>query len=853
MCQKKLIKLSLVCLLMALITSVKAVSDQSNAHVWLQQAMTLADARHLTGRTGIGTSAQELSALVGLSRSDAIDRVAGGLKKTPYIPMPSWVDEPAPRFWTRGASTRDAQLAFDRERDAEISELRQWWVNNMVQTNSAQTERLVMFWHDHFATSYNGIGQRSISMARQNKTFRSLGTGSYRTLLKAMIRDPALLMYLDNNSNRKGRPNENLARELLELFTLGEGNFDEPTVKEAARALTGYGISETHNHSFRFYSYKHDKKDKTLFGVTANYNGDALIDIILEQPAAAEHLVKKFWAAYVADHKPDEEFVLTLANTFRESDYDLLKLYKSVLQSRQFWDESNRLSLIKSPMTLLIGTARSLDYPKRAWSQLPSLHALLGMELFAPPNVSGWKEGAAFVAPGRLLNRQLALQTLLSTSTASLVGDANAMMSMQSNSMSKESESPIVSSDMNMMQPEPATAPMQVRLAGHLFNGAPKFQVSLYQDGKGNDTQLWRSEERTLTMGYDTKVFGAMQEQGVLTWVTESYHPQAAQLDKATRVEIEFLNDAASKLGDRNLFVESVEINDRIFSTADATQVSDCIPKDSKAAGDLYCAGTVSIDLSALTTAAFKRNNAFTATGASVIWTRERVGNPRLDAIIALENVQTPDQFFHTLSFHLFSPDDESLELRLDAYGCWPDCINQWPECAWNEGTSDEKMIVFPLRRGRDENIDCHYESLSVTDKSMVNALWKSIPSVLAHVADSDTRGRNVSNLQSWGKRIVALDEHIKNNVYVETANMIVINPDYVVPFVATRFLPEPEILINDLTQLQQSVKSRDLSLTDLLIGGADIEYTSELSVNNEQPIEVQLENLLAHPVFQVY
>jgi len=288
---------------------------QTQTPAWLQQSMTLADARHLAGRTGLGASPEELSALMNMSRAEAVRVIVDSVDTHSHIPMPAWVDAPAPHYWTRRFLSPSMKQAFDAERDKEIAQLRRWWVNNMLQTDSPQTERLVLFWHDHFATSYDGVDRRSISMARQNQLFRELGSGSYRSLLKAMIRDPAMLLYLDNQSNRKGRPNENLARELLELFTLGEGNYDEVTVKEAARALTGYGISDTHNMSFQLHGNKRDMEEKTLFGKRAVHDGDALVDLILEQPEAAEHLVKKFWHAFISDAKPNPIFIEALSKS----------------------------------------------------------------------------------------------------------------------------------------------------------------------------------------------------------------------------------------------------------------------------------------------------------------------------------------------------------------------------------------------------------------------------------------------------------------------------------------------------------------------------------------------------------
>ena len=210
----------------------------------LEKPLSEADARHLLSRTGLGITVAQLDAIKGLNRSDAINKIISGFDSVPHRAMPAWTLDTAPLYWARQDFNREDRRRFDRKRDSELADLRQWWVDTMLTTPSPQTERMVLFWHDHFATSYHSVNRQSIAMARQNQLFRQQGMGDFKALVKNMIRDPALLNYLDNLSNRKGSPNENLARELMELFTLGEGHYGEATVREAARALTA--VSYTH-------------------------------------------------------------------------------------------------------------------------------------------------------------------------------------------------------------------------------------------------------------------------------------------------------------------------------------------------------------------------------------------------------------------------------------------------------------------------------------------------------------------------------------------------------------------------------------------------------------------------------
>ena len=835
------------------VSAENAVINPSAADpVWLHQRMTLPDARHLLGRTGFGSTPEQLGEMLSLSRSEAVQQIIDGLRKTPDLPMPDWVNEPAPHFWARRALKQEQRQAFDRERDMEIVELRRWWVNNMLQTHSPQTERLVLFWHDHFATNYHGIARRSISMARQNQLFRERATGSYRELLKSIIRDPAMLRYLDNQSNRKGKPNENLAREFLELFTLGEGNFNEATVKAAAQALTGYGISETHNESFRFHDYKHDYSETNLFGRIAHNTGDDLVELVLQQSTAAEHLVKRFWHAYISDGVPSDSFVEQLASEFRQSDYDLLHLYKSMLRSEAFWHEEHRLALIKSPATLLIGTARTLDYPKQAWTQLPALHALLGMDLFAPPNVSGWTEGGAFVSPGKLLNRQLAIQSITNVSNPA-PEDKPAMM----------------------MAVEESSASLNVRVAGHFFRGAPQYRVHLLNTDKQS---IWSSEVRTLQVGHDTEMFGEMRSMDQLAWYNAAYTPSAELLAQSNWARVEFLNDAADKTGDRNLFVESVSVQGEHFSSAGAIQNSHCAPKNRRDAGNLYCAGHVTIDISGAVQKEDRHADAYTAGNASVLWANSK--GQRLNAVIALEHVQTPNAYFHTLSFHLASEDANSLQIALDTYSCWPDCFKQWPECAIDDTASNLKRIVLPLKNDARKVVSCHYTSLSASDKALVNSIYQSLPVLLDFFAASDKTSRFSKVVKRWEKRINRMDGPLSKSSYSDSGQPFEISREHDNPSISRSRLPEPPVIMPNLQAVEQLLQKAGVSLAQILIGGLPVETFPELSLqaiksdttsNISKPaasivtpaidtptlvtpkIEQQLQAILDHPVYQVY
>ena len=829
---------------------------ESNLKPWLSQTMSAEDSRHILSRTGFGVSLSQLEKLKGLNRAEAVESIIADVSQKPSIPMPGWVNEPAPRFWTRSRMSNTDQQHFDRARDREMVELRQWWINNMLQSNSPQTERLVLFWHDHFATGYAGLNRQSILMARQNQTFRHHALGSYRELLKAMIRDPALLQYLNSASNKKGSPNENLAREFLELFTLGEGNYNELTVKEAARALTGYGYSSTYNLNFQLNSNHHDTDNKTIFGVTANHNGDSLVDVLLQQDAAASHLAKKFWYSFVSDAQVDAQWLDHIAKTFRDSDYHLETLYRSVLQSEAFWQKDNRLALIKSPASLLIGTARSLDYPKKRWQQLPSLQALLGMDLFEPPNVSGWTEGGAFVIPGRLLSRQQALSSLVSSIDA---GDlANSLVNtplVQQNADNKSMNNMMAANMMsgNTMSGNTMSeniVDVKLRLAAEHFEGPAQYRVSFYHQNK----RLWQGADTTLHVGLDTEIFGRSNNRSMLPWQLVKIDVPKSVIDAATTVEVSFLNDHASERGDRNLYIDGISIQNHWFSAAAGEQSSNCAPKGRMDAGNLYCQGDVRFpinrtDADAASNAATKP---FSFDGVQVLWSQSK--GERIVVELALENVQLPHQNFHTLSMSLISRKPNHLDLRINSFDCWPDCLEVWPECAWQDDLDAKlRTISVSLLSQKPLQRQCHYAQLSPVDKQMVNTLINSIPTLMDAAVKNVFRNRDIKTFSAWKafytrhKQVLSRNEVARN----ATKLRLVEKPSAVQAAVSS--INAPTIDFDNLASLAAELNEQQLGLADVLMAGAEANAFPDLKQLSTLSVEHQLKTIIEHPVYQVH
>lgn len=264
-------------------------------------------------------------------------------------------------------------------------------------------QRMTAFWHGHFATSNKKITDPA-AMLRQFATFDQLGLGPFDALAQAMARDPALLRFLDNDTNGKDHPNENFAREWFELFTLGRGNYSERDIREAARAFTGFFVSRG---EFVFVSREHDAGDKELLGQRGAFDGGDVARIAVEHPASARFLATR-WLRWLVHPEPKEEWIQALADCYRQNGRDVGKTLRVLLQSQLFFGEAAYRSKIKSPAELLIGTVRSLDarIPPKLLAQAM---AEQGEAWGEPPTVEGWHGERAWLSPATWLLRSNAI------------------------------------------------------------------------------------------------------------------------------------------------------------------------------------------------------------------------------------------------------------------------------------------------------------------------------------------------------------------------------------------------------------------------------------------------------------
>jgi hypothetical protein len=277
-----------------------------------------------------------------------------------------------------------------------------WWLVRMLYGGFPLREKLALFWHNHFATSTAKVP--SEQMLRQNELFRRHALSSFRTLLLEVSRDPAMLIWLDSNRNVKAHPNENFAREVMELFSLGVGNYSEEDVREAARAFTGWHTNSKQT-EFAFNTDQHDQGVKSILGRTGNCDGMDVIRFLLEDPATARLLAGKLYRDFVSEVEPPAALLEPLADRFRGADYDIADLVRCMLSSRLFFSEHAYLKRISSPVEFALRTVQSAWSGPIAPSNIATHLTAMGQTLFAPPNVKGWPSGRAWLNDATMLAR----------------------------------------------------------------------------------------------------------------------------------------------------------------------------------------------------------------------------------------------------------------------------------------------------------------------------------------------------------------------------------------------------------------------------------------------------------------
>lgn len=368
--------------------------------------------QHLLWRAGFGPGVDNIHRLEQMSPHKLYKKIARASevppvfldKVSPYIRQAmSGIDPDAQAPANMDMEARKAYQAeqrkiVNRQSNTDIAQLSLAWLNEMVSSEAQLREKMALFWHGHFASRINN----SLYQQELFQVIRTHALGNFGDLLRGVSKSASMLAFLNNAQNRKKHPNENFAREVMELFTMGRGHYSEQDVKEAARAFTGWAYER--NSNFIFREKVHDDGVKTILGSTGNFNGDDVLDLILKQKQTALFLCDKIYR-YFVNEQTDETQVRRLADRFYDSNYDISRLMKDIFTSDWFYEERNIGARIKSPVEYIVGIRRMLPMTIRNAEMQLLLQRLLGQWLFNPPNVAGWPGGSAWIDSSSLMLR----------------------------------------------------------------------------------------------------------------------------------------------------------------------------------------------------------------------------------------------------------------------------------------------------------------------------------------------------------------------------------------------------------------------------------------------------------------
>ena len=389
-------------------------------------------AAHLIERAGFGATPEEIARVAAMTPERAVNSLVNyetidasalkpfdesGIWDPGMDPFPPSRAEAVRRAREHGEGLGEKVLAPGTQRrlqpvvdkffysltanNIETQRLGLWWANRMIASPRPLEEKLTLFWHGHFATGQNKVRDYRM-MLQQNRMLRANASGTLRDLLVGILKDPGMLVYLDNGENVKSHPNENFGRELLELFSMGVGNYSERDVREAARAFTGWTNDVL---TYKFDTEQHDFGEKTFLGRTGPLNGEDIIDTILAQPVTGEYMAGKLYRYFVRD-EISSDVKADLGRSFRASGYQIKPLMRRMLLSKDFYSTPSVATQIKSPVHLVVST-----YKKMGLREIPTIPDFgrmtggLGQTLFEPPNVAGWAGGRTWITPATLLQR----------------------------------------------------------------------------------------------------------------------------------------------------------------------------------------------------------------------------------------------------------------------------------------------------------------------------------------------------------------------------------------------------------------------------------------------------------------
>ena len=462
--------------------------DPYNALQPYRGPMTQRTAAHLLRRAGFGGSPQEIERYASMPVDAAVESLVR-FPATNMLPGPSNVFSPVEAFANAGGAQGLREMS-DTERKGLEKSLRMqmqkstfstqlWWLNRMLSTPAPLQEKMTLLFHGHFTSAVGLKNIWTFMIYNQNELFRSYALGNFRELTRAVSIDPAMLRYLDGTSNVKGQPNENFARELMELFTLGLNNYTEDDIRESARAWTGWRFNlmtlrATYQPRF------HDDGVKTFLGRTGNFDGNDIVNIIFEQPQCSRYIAAWLLNNFVYNN-PEEPLIDGVARLLQRNNFELAPVMSAILSSNVFYSDRAYRSLVKSPVEFVVGTYKALGLTSLPIEVLPPL-TRMGQILFYPPNVAGWPGGENWLTSASIIERQNFLARTINSQT---IADSSWLRNLPQ--QPKQASRALVSA---ILQGDAAPASM--------------FELEGYLGGSGTSALMALSGEN-----YDERISGA--------------------------------------------------------------------------------------------------------------------------------------------------------------------------------------------------------------------------------------------------------------------------------------------------------------------------------------------------------
>jgi uncharacterized protein (DUF1800 family) len=372
---------------------------------------------HLYRRAGFGGHPDEIDAAVATGYGATVERL---LDRSRPDPAAAAIDPPQlTATYTRPSGDPTTAMAEARSLADEGRTLGLWWLQRMAVASSPLPEKLTLLWHGHFATSLQKVRFPKL-MYVQNQLFRTMGAASFAALTQAVAKDPAMLIWLDASTDKKSHPNENFARELMELFTLGIGNYSEEDVREAARCFTGW-VFDHQTGSFAFQVRQHDDGIKTVLGRTGNLAGEDVIDLVTHSPIGARYVAAKVWSHLAYPVTPSDPVMSDIATSYA-TDLDLTALLRATVLHPEFTSEAATTGLVKQPIEYVVGSLRALRLPVDQPLVLAVLEEM-GQVPFAPPSVGGWPQNGYWLSTAATLARLRFANLVVARADLSAIAD----------------------------------------------------------------------------------------------------------------------------------------------------------------------------------------------------------------------------------------------------------------------------------------------------------------------------------------------------------------------------------------------------------------------------------------------